>query len=210
MMLAYRKNLLAVFFLCSYLYAPIANAAEGGMANAKTLIIKSSEDYANTPWAKLRIPAGTKLITYQSKSGKELHNLEFVGGVSISELENGDILSVDNNGGGVMCAWEISADIRTTLEKCYPKEKELKQNFDLVIEKLKNFIVANNLTPITKEELENDLQKKRKDFPDRCTANVRGMAEKLVLHKYEFIKEFQKSTDAFLATPRPPVFNPCL
>ena len=206
-----KKALIAIVFLAqSYAYFSIAHAVENN-TTSETVIIKSPEDYANTPWAKLNIPAGTKLITHKTESGKQLYSLEFAGGVSISELENGGSLSIDNSkGGAVMCAWQIYAGMKNTMDKCHPEETELRQNFGLAVEKLERFIVANSLTPVTKIELEDALQKQFDKMPDQCTGEANKMAEKFISKKSEFLEKFQKSIDDSLAVPRPPVINPCL
>lgn len=204
-----RRNFATALLVSLYVYSPIVCAMES--TPSETVIIKSSEDYANTPWAKLKIPAGTKLITRKTESGKELRSLKFVGGVSISELEDGGILSMDNSkGGAVMCAWEIYATMKNTMDKCHPEETELRQNFDLAIEKLEKFIVANNQTPITKTEIETDRQKKRDMLPDQCKGETDEMTKYFLANKSEFLEKFQESIDASLAIPRPPVLNPCL
>jgi len=173
----------------------------------KEIIIKSSEDYADTQWAKLNIPIGTKLLINTVKDGSKLYKLEFAGGVTIEELENGSTLSVDmSKGGAVLCAWDIYAHIKNTLDICHPEEKELRRNIDLIVHKVNNFIVANSLEPITQTELEKIISEKGNDTSIQCQSEI---TERILFYKSEMTK-LQALVDESLATPRPPVLNPCL
>lgn len=204
-----RTHLLAAFLLISSACLPMASAAEGN-SHVQKITIKSPADYAKTPWAKLNIPAGTKLLTRKAENGKELHRLEFAGGVTIEELEEGGTLSMDNSkGGAVMCLWDIYATIKSSVDKCYPEEKEMRQNFELGMDKLEKFIIANSLTPVTKEDLDNALKKKQ-DNVAQCPPETDKIAKNFVAKKTEMMAKFQKSIDEALIVPRPPVLNPCL
>lgn len=197
--------MIIVIAIIPYVFAIKAHAATGNDAS-EIIIIKSPKDYADTPWAKLNIPPGTKLSIRKTESGKELHYLEFEGGVSISEGEDGSILGMDDSkNGAVLCWWGIYTSIKAVLDECHLEETEFRKEIDLVVEKLKNFIVANSLSPVTKSELTDYVQNERKKLHGKCENK----------EMEQFIKQFksmplQKIIDESLAVPRPPVTNPCL
>lgn len=204
-----RKYLVAAVLVALRLGTTAAHAADEN-APSETIIIASPEDYADTPWAKLNIPAGTKLITSQA-GGKKLRRLEFAGGVSFSELEDGSTVSIDRGkGGAILCSWGLYAAIKNNLDKCHPEETELRRHLELAIEKIETFIVANSLTPVTKAQLKIDLQGLLGQAPDQCRGDMSGMTQHFISRKAELLETFQKSVDDYLATPRPPVINPCL
>ncbi len=197
---------MAVLAIISCLH--MTSHASADNAPSEVVIIKSPEDYAKTPWAKLNIPLGTKLLTRKIDNDKELHRLEFVGGVSMWELEDGEILSVDHSGGGaILCLQFIYVDLKNMMDKCRPEETEIRETLDLAIEKIENFIVTNSLSPVTKAELENARQTSRDKFPVQC--ELYSEVEGLIPKKTE-LERFQKSIDASIATPRPPVIETCL
>ncbi len=178
---------------------------------AGTVTIKSPEDYASTPFAAWRIPAGTKLLTHIPAKGKALHTLEFPGGVTMEENESGSLMGSDHSGkGAVMCTWMIYASIKGEFDACHTEEKEWRSQLDIAAEKMENFILANSLTPVTKESLVKNLDQERQKAARRCGRTKEDFAQSFITKKADILPKFQLGIDEMLAVARPPVTNPCL
>jgi len=205
---------LSVFLL---FHSAVSMAQESEVINSIT--IETAKDYANTRWAELNIPVGTKLITTKSPSGKVLRQLKFAGGVTISELEKGGTLEMDHNvGGGIMCLWGLYRNVKLLMDECHREETEVREKLDVALSRLKDFIVANSLTPVTLSGLEDQfqkhiaesLQRTGKKMPDICKGGGAQIALQFLSTKSSWLEHFPKTLDVLLATPRPPVINPCI
>jgi hypothetical protein len=177
-------------------------------------------DLKGTPWENLKVPMGTKFSIRKDSNGKEFKSLEFPGGVSIYETEHG-IVSVDNSGyGAVMCAWGIYSNLRNAMDICPESlDENLKKQIDIAIQRINDFIIANSLSPVTQEQLEERSRKDLKDWQNRrskmseemrnkeCSGDIVNIIQSL---KNRPTKELQDSVDKLLSIPRPPVINPCL
>lgn len=209
-------RLLTLFFLTFLQFSAVA-AAENAEEVVSTIPNVTSQDLAGTPWEKIRVPPGTQLIVTKDPKGVEKRTLKFSGGVTMSEIEGGGTLASDNSGkGAVWCAWEIAVEIINELEICASDDKEFGKNIDLAIDRINDFIVVNNLTPITKIEIEDRIKRKlsklqqgvskksKEDLRKWCGTNMASHAKSTPSEK------FKSDMDELLSIPRPPVMNPCL
>jgi hypothetical protein len=208
---------LYVLGVCLLFHSAVSMAQESKIISS--VIIKSAKDYANTRWAELNIPVGTKLITTKSPDGKVLSQLEFEGGVTISELEKGGTLEIDyNKSGAIMCGWGVYRHLKLLMDECHRDEIEVREKLDVAVSRYKDFIVANSLRPVTRAGLEDEFQKLISDSlqrsgkitPDICKGDFDNFAQQILSQKSYWLEHFDKSLDESLATPRPPVINPCL
>lgn len=175
-------------------------------AEEKTIIIQSETDYANTPWAKLKIPAGTKLITNDLGARR----LEFKNDVSITDQGGGEMLGIDNSKtGAVLCLWQILVPVKASMDTCYPEKKQVRATMDQIVENLKVFIMANSLSPVNEADLDKYIQKRQQDMQGTCARENKHMTRFSNMSE-EKLEELKKGIDASLALPRPPVLNPCL
>ena len=204
-----------IVFLLVHSVASVAQ--EGKIISSVT--IQSAKDYANTRWEGLNIPAGTRLNMIMSPSGKVLRQLEFAGGVTISELEKGGTLEIDHSkGGGIMCGWGLSRHLKLFMDECHRDEIEVREKLDIAVSRYKDFIVANSLRPVTQAALEDEFQKNISDglqrsgktMPDICKGDFDKFARQILSQKSYWLEHIDKSLDESLATPRPPVNNPCM
>ena len=81
-------------------------------------------------------------------------------------------------------------------------DKDFEALLDEAIDKTNNFIVANSLTPTTKEELEDKI---KQSTSYGCAP--RGIINRFKAHSPE---KFRSATDDLLSISRPPVMEPCL
>lgn len=101
-----------------------------------------------------------------------------------------------------------------TLGRLYAKHsdarmtyEELAAQLDAALDRIAEFVVANSLTPITKDEIE---EKYRSYKMHMGCALRQGSMYMLEDFRKKTPEEFNKITDILLSTPRPPVMSPCL
>jgi len=135
--------------------------------------------------------------------------------VGITISRQGTIGS-DNGDTAILCAWQIYVDLKLASDICFPNsEPELKSDLADAVEALKNFIVANSLTPVARTDLDAFVQKRWTEKFSRVPKSVAG-TEKCPMRDWlaDFQKDGQEKRRAdvakMLAVPRPPVMNPCL
>jgi hypothetical protein len=187
-------------------------------ADAPIVLDATPENLASTPWAKLKIPQGTKLVVTKGTDGKVVRTLKFSGGVTISD--NG--ISEDHSGkGAVECAWGIYVEIGNALEICSSEDnKELKKNLNGAIDRINDFIVVNSLVQQSKTSLEDaekiqlselrkfTSKKSKEELHQWCTSG--DISNLIKAMKSMPSEKFKSGVDDLLSIPRPPVINPCL
>lgn len=164
---------------------------------------------AQTPW--------------KVENGRETRDMA-LHGVAISQERIGDrvnTLTIDQSGhGAVMCSWKVYAAVLMWAELCQPEEKEWQGHLSTALERINAFIVANNLTPITKQEMEARLAKELSPVRDGRNAMPAQAVEKACRNNRDAGKMFgdlkrngygrlQAEVDKLLSVPRPPALNPC-
>ncbi|AYG60056.1 hypothetical protein CCGE525_15485 [Rhizobium jaguaris] len=147
------------------------------------------------------------------------------GGVEIrQEIVNGEIQSfgIDNSGeGAVLCAWEMNISMSVAVDACYAsKFAGVRQNLNSQISQINDFISKNNLTPISRAEVEAvekvHAGKARAEWARYSRKQLREACSHYPLlplvQQMSGMKQTdkQEALDRLLRTPRPPVMNPCL
>jgi hypothetical protein len=138
------------------------------------------------------------------------------GGVTVTREHGVTTAAVDRSGhGAVLCAWRVYVDTLAAIDVCQPGEHaELRADIAQAVDAIADFIVANNLTPVTKSDLEAYIAQRHAE-----TEAQRGAAGKVCsaefieqsLPKMEAIPHEQRlaQTIDLLSVPRPPVLDPC-
>src|SRR5260370_31697699 len=119
----------------------------------------------------------------------------------------------DSGHTAILCAWQIYVDLKLTSDiRCPDSEPELKRDLTDAVEGLKDFIVANSLTPVARTDLDAFVQKRWTEKFSRVPKSVAG-TEKCPMLDWlaDFQKDGQEKRRAELATmlacPRPPGMN---
>ncbi|MEA1652060.1 hypothetical protein UAJ10_23980 [Nitrospirillum sp. BR 11164] len=123
--------------------------------------------------------------------------------------------------GAVMCLRELYIGLREGLDLCRQDgDDALRRFMDEGLDQIDDFVVANSLTPITKDALrateETRLKKQRDDAALRgqeAQAKIcaGGDAQRMLGGlRSASLDKLRAELAAALSVPRPPVFNPCL
>src|SRR5262245_18069230 len=108
------------------------------------------KELVGTKFEDLRIPSGT---TVTMENG--IRKLHFPNNVTYSEKGVG----IDGERGGVLCGWRMSIALKSMFVNCLPPDDELARRVDYTINKYEDYIVSNSLTPVTKSELHDQIEK---------------------------------------------------
>lgn len=134
--------------------------------------------------------------------------------VVISKSGDG-LLGIDSDR-AVLCAWNEYVGLLIAAEYCFPdSERELREDFADAVERFKTFIVANSLTPVSRSDLDAAVEKRRAELLARIPRTPPGAprcARLDIFADYQADGREKRRADVakILATPRPPVMNPCL
>ena len=125
------------------------------------------------------------------------------------------LMAIDSDT-AVLCVWTIYVGLHVAADYCFPdSERDLKEDFAGAIERFKDFIVANSLTPVTRSDLDAYVEKRRAELISHALKTPIGAPR---CPKLDFFADYQadgrekRRADVakMLAVPRPPVMNPCL
>lgn len=113
----------------------------------------------------------------------------------------------------VLCAWQIYVAVKLAADVCFPdSHAELRQDLTDAVGRIKRFIVANSLTPVTDADLDAYVQHEAQQAAKRprsasvtelCSGSLKELED-------EGHAKRRSEVDDLLAEPRPPVMNPCL
>ncbi|MBI5164536.1 MAG: hypothetical protein HY985_11625 [Magnetospirillum sp.] len=106
---------------------------------------------AQTPW--------------QSENGRETREIALQGGVVVIEERKGEEvishLEFDASGhGAVLCSWQLYSRMYAGLAVCGDGNDEWKAELFTALERMNEFIVANTLTAVSKNDLQNEISNK--------------------------------------------------
>lgn len=202
-----------ISFLAIFLFISASSKAEDDIWS----IIEKRSDVKITVTEKPELSTSSN----PKSNGKTYRKATFTGGVVIQEVDGGIVGWDISPHGAVLCGWEIYTTIKNTAEACSSEEKnEFKDNINYAVNKFNDFIVANSLTPVSKNELEEKIQKRfleqkealskmsKDEFQQTCSSDfIVGTRKQIKSMSQE---KFRKSIDDALSVPRPPVMNPCL
>jgi hypothetical protein len=157
---------------------------------------------------------GAQTTTTMNNDGSEDTVVKLPNGVAFHQMRrNGETRTFgsDLSGhGAVLCSWEIYVALAAALEICPEYRNEpLKADLAYAIDRINDFIVANNLFPVSKAELEKRAASRREDASRLCRPDspAAGMLKSLGSVSHD---KLVSSVADLLSVPRPPVMNPCL
>jgi len=116
----------------------------------------------------------------------------------------------------VLCFWELYVKLKVGADYCFPdSERELKEDSADAVERFKDFIVANSLTPVTRDSLDAYVERQRAELASRGPKTATGQPHCTKLDFFEYFQtagrdKRRADVAKILAVPRPPVMNPCL
>lgn len=112
----------------------------------------------------------------------------------------------------VGCMWGLYVNLSVGADYCFPDARnELREDLADAVERMKDFIVANNLTPITRGELDAYVRERRAELIARMPKGEPHCALDYFSSLLPDSREKRRAAVAeALAVPRPPVLNPCL
>jgi hypothetical protein len=115
----------------------------------------------------------------------------------------------------VLCVWNEYTKLHIGADYCFPdSERELREDFADAVERFKDFIVANSLSPVSRSDLDAYVEKRRTDFLARVPKAEPGVprcprTDMFTDYRADGREKRRADVARILATPRPPVMNPC-
>lgn len=183
-------------------------------------------DYAPTQAQLDAIAAkpGTLIETTTEGEGKTIRITRNQVATTLKQSADGQWseTSADNSGhGAVMCIWMIYVELRAEIDLCHLSGQEaLRADLDASIGRINNFVVANSLFPITKEQVDANAARRlellRAEIEKLPAATRRNRCESgdgrqmISAFGAQSHADRIKSVDQLLSEPRPPAYNPCL
>ena len=116
----------------------------------------------------------------------------------------------------VLCLWNEYTKLHIGADHCFPdSEREMREDFADAVERFKDFIVANSLRPVSRSELDAYVEKRRTDFLAHAPKAEPGAqrcprTDMFTDYRADGREKRRAEVTRILATPRPPVMNPCL
>jgi uncharacterized protein YodC (DUF2158 family) len=153
-------------------------------------------------------------VSKRTENGGEVVEIRR-GGVTVT-VKDGKQSGFDNSGhGAVLCTWELMVSAKAAADVCFPGEfADVASLLQEEIEMFNDFIAANSLRPVTKDDLKAGIAQRAsrmKAGSDACLNPRRHFLEPLTEQLRATSRaEVKKKFDEALAVPRPPVLNPCL
>lgn len=140
------------------------------------------------------------------------------GTVTVTVDKNGET-SIDSSGKAVLCYWNLAITTKMAADLCYPGEfPQLSKMLGEEIEAMNAFIAANSLRPVTRAQLEKNIQERM----DKAAAGIKkaGVApaqnkvcqrqrEEDLIPLNAGLEKYREEFKQVVAVPRPPAFNPC-
>jgi hypothetical protein len=130
------------------------------------------------------------------------------------DIDKDGALGVDQDT-AVLCLWNEYTKLHIGADYCCPdSEREMREDFADAVERFKDFIVTNSLGPVSRSNLDAYVAKRRADFLAHAPRTEPGAPR---CPKTDMFTDYQADGRAkrraevarILATPRPPVMNPC-
>ena len=130
------------------------------------------------------------------------------------DVDKDGALGVDQDT-AVLCLWNEYTKLHIGADHCFPdSEREMREDFADAVESFKDFIVANSLAPTSRIELDAYAEKRRADFLARVpkaepSAPRCPRTDMFTGYRADGRDKRRAEVARILATPRPPVTNPC-
>ncbi|TWB38755.1 hypothetical protein FBZ91_10683 [Nitrospirillum viridazoti] len=177
-------------------------------------------------WGDVPVPASATVRLGRDARGNETREITYAGGVVARQWRDGSgkpqTMVEDRSGhGAVLCLREIYIGLREDLDICRQDgDDALRRVMDEGLDRIDDFVVANSLTPITKDALratEETRLKKQRDAaalrgPEAQAKICGGGDAQRMLGglRSASLDKLRAELAAALSVPRPPVSNPCL
>ncbi|CCE09606.1 conserved hypothetical protein [Bradyrhizobium sp. STM 3843] len=176
-------------------------------------------------WDELAARSDAKVIDGVSDKGEPTRRIELSSGVSFDLERHADQITSmgsDHTGlGAVQCSWEIYVAVRAYVEACVPGEdRTFEVDLDDAIKRMNDFIVENSLVPVTKSQLQDAVEQRKRQVGDAVRGQSNGDHTKqceadavrpisLALRSMSHDARVS-NLNRLLSVKRPPVMNPCL
>ncbi|WP_145750376.1 hypothetical protein [Nitrospirillum amazonense] len=177
-------------------------------------------------WGNIPVPADATVRLGRDARGNETREITYAGGVVARQWRDGSgkpqTVMEDRSGhGAVLCLREIYVALREGLDTCRQDGDEALRRFmDEGLQQIDDFVVANSLTPVTKDALkaaEEARLKKQRDgaalrgLEAQAKICAGGDAQRMLGGlRSASLDKLRAELAAALSVPRPPVFSPCL
>ena len=190
-----------------------------------SLAVRAQQAHWSPFWDAVAARPDVKVVDGINDKGEETRRIEFPSGVSYNLQRNGDHITsygADTSGhGAVQCSWEIYAVVRSYVEACSPGEDpKFEARLDDALDRVNDFIVENSLVPITKSQLQDSIERRKRmaqgavrgqsddDHRKKCEADsARPLVSEMKSVSHD---AWATSLNTLLSVKRPPVMNPCL
>ena len=189
----------------------------------KPIAAESLTEASPIQWEKIeRLPKGTEIRIVKNKDGTETRTLDFPGKVQITETRSiygsqGSMGSDNSGKGAILCTWMIYGTTKHFLDVCGGKNDQgARMRLDKTIDKINDFIVANSLTPVTKDELNKKIKTMGFDESRMSKEELLKVCQSKDMRSFgDYARttpedKFNAAIEDALSIPRPPVLNPCL
>jgi hypothetical protein len=189
---------------------------------ATIIALWSQIAYGASLWDTLAEQPGARVSdTKDSFNGDEIRNVELPSAVVIQLRRHGGQISssgVDYTGhGAVLCSWGIYVSLRSILKVCSPGNEALKTGLDAAIDRINGFIIENSLAPVSKADLEKDIQVAEQGAIHAMTGASDEETKKKCMSEPFFAglksmgpERLDRDVTDLLSVRRPPVQIPCL
>lgn len=167
-----------------------------------------------------------RVVTTTDASGADTRTLDMENGVVVT-CTDGDCVGVDSGAGAVGCVWNLVSHLRAVAEICN-FSGDGRDSIETVYDRLESFVAENAVPPRSPKDLEVFYRQRVNVYrfgddghkPMDCTYEVSMGSGLMIIYQFLTtppaatnapVREAHESfdLDAFLATPRLPVMNPC-
>lgn len=166
---------------------------------------------------------GVEIVSGTQEDGTKWRSFKTPAGIEISQTKRGDLvstMSIDRSEhSAVLCLWDIMVIAKLLSELCPELSNPTAEaRLKTALDRIHRFIVQNTVEPVTIEDLEMSIQRRRESEQKELAAIEDKAA---VCRKSDFAdmvtafgtasdELFEKDLDRHLSVPRIPVKNPCL
>jgi hypothetical protein len=149
-------------------------------------------------------------VTKKIVNGEEI--VEIRKATVVIEMSSKGTLGMDSDT-AVLCAWDSYISAKLGADFCFPdSEPELREDLADALERFKDFIVANSISPVQRDELDVYAQRKfaRTFAKPPSPPNAERCQNYLGEFKARGREKRREDVAKILAVPRPPVLAPCI
>lgn len=180
------------------------------------------EPWGNPYDALLERP-GVEIENGTREDGTLWRGFKTPAGIEISQTKRGDLVSTfstDHSGhGAVLCLWDIVVLTKLLSEICPElSSPKAEARLETALDRIHRFILQNAVEPVTIEDLETSIQRRRESEQKELTAiedkaaacRKSDFADLVTAFATAPDEQLEKNLEEDLSLPRIPVKNPCL